>query len=281
MSWLFSQALVAEYSAGTSLDGAPCALWNGMPTQRASWLPDKMTDACLLSRSGMTFKPLTDDLGGGVLMSYLEAFPVRTFHAPGKVQESKAIEVPCGSTWRESSAKFNLATVVENSPMLVGRGLAVVLSDLAEMGYDARWGIVGAHHVSAPHKRDRIWVMANSNVHEHRTHGESPRKASEVPRQHRQERCPWRTSGTSGDSEILANSNVSQRERMRCPSGSEQKYADSMPFSAWWGRDPAETLESPVGRVAHGVASRVDRLKAIGNGQVPAVAQLAWETLNT
>ena len=49
---------------------------------------------------------------------------------------------------------------VENSPMLVGRGLATVLADLAEMGYDAKWGIVGAHHVSAPHRRDRIWVLA-------------------------------------------------------------------------------------------------------------------------
>lgn len=45
---------------------------------------------------------------------------------------------------------------VENSPMLVGRGLARVLGDLASLGYDARWGIVGAHHVAAPHKRDRI-----------------------------------------------------------------------------------------------------------------------------
>jgi len=32
-------------------------------------------------------------------------------------------------------------------------------------------------------------------------------------------------------------------------------------------------------RVAHGVAHRVDRLKAIGNGQVPAVVELAWRTL--
>tara|TARA_R110002167_G_C12509937_1_gene637148 strand:+ start:172 stop:450 length:279 start_codon:yes stop_codon:yes gene_type:complete len=47
--------------------------------------------------------------------------------------------------------------------MLVGRGLATVLSDLAEMGYDAKWGIMGAHHVAAPHKRDRIWIVANSN----------------------------------------------------------------------------------------------------------------------
>ena len=38
----------------------------------------------------------------------------------------------------------------------------------------------------------------------------------------------------------------------------------------WW------TTEPDVGRVAHGVAARVDRLKALGNGQVPAVAAIAW-----
>jgi len=31
--------------------------------------------------------------------------------------------------------------------------------------------------------------------------------------------------------------------------------------------------------VAHGVAARMDRLRCIGNGQVPAVAALAWHTL--
>ena len=106
MSWLFSQVLVEGYLGDTSLDGAPCALWNGMPTQQASWLPDKMTDACRLSRSGMTFKPLTDDLGEGVLMSYLEAFPVRTSPPLARVQASKASEAVCGNTWRESSAKY-------------------------------------------------------------------------------------------------------------------------------------------------------------------------------
>ena len=52
------------------------------------------------------------------------------------------------------------------------------------------------------------------------------------------------------------------------------------------GRRPAEDRDRPrwpvepdVGRVAHGVAARVDRLKAIGNGQVPAVVRLAWSTL--
>jgi len=65
---------------------------------------------------------------------------------------------------------------------------------------------------------------------------------------------------------------------------------------SWWDWEPIEALqdaregrgekawlsisESELGRVAHGVAHRVDRLKAIGNGQVPAVVRLAWELLS-
>jgi DNA (cytosine-5)-methyltransferase 1 len=37
-----------------------------------------------------------------------------------------------------------------------------VLGDLSEMGYDARWGVVGASHVGAPHRRERIWIFANA-----------------------------------------------------------------------------------------------------------------------
>lgn len=51
---------------------------------------------------------------------------------------------------------------VENSPLLVSRGLDVVLSDLAEMGYDATWGIISARDAGAPHLRKRIWILANA-----------------------------------------------------------------------------------------------------------------------
>ena len=51
---------------------------------------------------------------------------------------------------------------VENSPLLVGRGLDVVLADLATLGADARWKVVGARDVGAPHQRDRIWIIANT-----------------------------------------------------------------------------------------------------------------------
>jgi site-specific DNA-cytosine methylase len=48
---------------------------------------------------------------------------------------------------------------VENSPMLTSRGLGRVLGDLAAMGYDARWGVLGAVDAGAPHRRDRIWIV--------------------------------------------------------------------------------------------------------------------------
>ena len=48
----------------------------------------------------------------------------------------------------------------ENSPLLRKRGLEVVLGDLAFLGYDAEWFRVSAENVGAPHKRDRIWILA-------------------------------------------------------------------------------------------------------------------------
>ena len=53
---------------------------------------------------------------------------------------------------------------VENSPLLVGRGLTRVLGDLAKMGYDARWGIMGAGHIGGWHLRNRFWLVATDNM---------------------------------------------------------------------------------------------------------------------
>ena len=108
MSWLFSQALVAEYSEDMDLDGAPCALLNGTPTQLPSWCNDKTIKRCQLSRCGTTFKPLTVDNGEAVLMSFLEDFPVRTSVVPGGEQASTGSDHPCGCTWQESLVKFDL-----------------------------------------------------------------------------------------------------------------------------------------------------------------------------
>ena len=78
MSWLFSQALVEEYSVDICLDGEPSAQWNVMPTPQGFWRNDKMMDASRLSQFGPTLRLLTEGHGEAVLMSFLEAFPART-----------------------------------------------------------------------------------------------------------------------------------------------------------------------------------------------------------
>jgi len=163
---------------------------------------------------------------------------------------------------------------VENSPMLTSRGLGRVLGDLAAMGYDARWGVLGAVDAGAPHKRDRIWIVA------HAQSGESRKQT---------ERQRWENLGGGGcdfprpeDSwpKDLADANSAQREGAGFASGGDTEHSDAYPPSSSWRSDPAEESKSGMGRVAHGVAARVDRLKAIGNGQVPSVAALAWRILS-
>ena len=77
MSWLFSRALVEEYSAANSSDGELSALLSGSPTPQAFLPLDKMTAFSRPSQSGMTFKPLTDDHGEELLTWYLAASHAR------------------------------------------------------------------------------------------------------------------------------------------------------------------------------------------------------------
>ena len=80
-------------------------------------------------------------------------------------------------------------------------------------------------------------------------------------------------------SELVADTNGAQCNRKMLPGGGKSGNPNPCVASSWWGRDPSEIAESGVGRMAHGVAARMDRLKAIGNGQVPDVAALAWRVL--
>ena len=108
MSWLFSQALVEEYLGENSLDGEQSAPLSGSHTQQAYCAPDKMTDFSRLSRFGMTYKPLTANLGEELLTLYLEDFHARTSQPLGKAQELMENEVECGQKWLASFVKYDL-----------------------------------------------------------------------------------------------------------------------------------------------------------------------------
>ncbi|MCF5709564.1 DNA cytosine methyltransferase [Pseudomonas syringae] len=112
------------------------------------------SDVC--SFDGKPWRGLVDVVSGG--------FPCQDISAAGN---GTGIDGARSGLWSEMAriiGEVRPAVVyVENSPLLVGRGLAVALSDLAEMGYDAQWCIVSASDVGAPHQRDRCWIVAHDN----------------------------------------------------------------------------------------------------------------------
>ena len=177
----------------------------------------------------------------------------------------------------------------ENSPLLRTRGLGVVLEDLASLGYNARWGIIGAGGVGAPHKRDRMWVLAytdnDGNPATEESQGTTQGSdSSQTGAQQTSEPaglCASRADGNlEGLSANVAYTDLPQREGAGQSIGSYPEHANPMPSGTRWRQDPAEIPELGLGRVAHGVANRVDRLKAIGNGQVPQCAAVAFNILS-
>jgi hypothetical protein len=107
MSWLFSQVLVEEYLGENFLDGEQSAPLSGNPTPQAYCAPDKMTVFSRLSRFGMTFKPLTENLGQELLTLYLAGFHAKTLAQLEKAQELMENEVGCGEKWHASFVKYD------------------------------------------------------------------------------------------------------------------------------------------------------------------------------
>lgn len=167
-----------------------------------------------------------------------------------------------------------------------------ILRDLAQMGYDAKWGVLGAVHAGAPHRRHRIWIVANTSG------GRCHKQKKREDKQSRRGKAvsPGVANGRENvpntDCELLDTGRKSTKWNHganidSCSAG--KTLADTACFYAqgcnyeqgeiqsgggdWWSTEPR------LDRVAYGVADRVDRLKAVGNGQVPAVAALAWKML--
>ena len=166
---------------------------------------------------------------------------------------------------------------VENSPALLTRGLGTVLGDLAALGYDCRWTVLGAADIGANHQRDRFWLVANAagEQYEGAPHAQQWPSGAQLladaddagQRAGARRRGGWDVAHAGGE-----------RGRAQVNGGQAHGQEAIGPASrigrpSWWQSEP------DVGRVADGVAARVDRLKAIGNGQVPLCAASAWRLL--
>ena len=176
-------------------------------------------------------------------------------------------------------------------------GLDQVLLDLEAEGYATRPFIVPACGVDAPHKRDRIWIIAKNmgNTSRSRQQGDNGRWSGQElengcedvadPLGSRSKarggdklgaddksRSNQRQSQSGGDKVIMADTNNSRREEQRWPQPAQPKHQAPQCRSGW-------LTEPPVGRVAHGIPKRVDRLKGLGNAIVPQIAQRIGETI--
>lgn len=107
MSWLFSQALVEEYSAASCSDGEPSAQLSVMPTQHKFWRNDKMMEFSKLSQFGLTCAVLTASRGEELLTLFLAAFHAKTLAQQEKAQESQVKEVDYGKSSHGLLAKYN------------------------------------------------------------------------------------------------------------------------------------------------------------------------------
>jgi DNA (cytosine-5)-methyltransferase 1 len=169
--------------------------------------------------------------------------------------------------------------------MLTSRGLGTVLGDLAALGFDARWGVISAANLGAPHLRERIWIVAHNNSESQSTKPIDAKQVcksdmADTDQQHRGGKSQQSNNNFgekiyhefSGGGSKMADADGAQCKGNKCAERSIKERTD-ISKSSWWASEP------DVGRVANGVAARVDRLKAIGNGQVPRVAATAFKLM--
>jgi len=248
--------------------------------------------------------------------------------------------------WRELLRAIRLVrpkfAVVENVAALLGRGLDVVLWDLASIGYDTEWHCIPASAVGAPHRRDRIWIIAHARSEQHKGYrtpisgeitsqlsasnantnvyareldartnlstssrgegshleegqashwerlwfepGSSNPELADTESERRGEarqHCERQAEWIAGGSEILADTICNGLQGLPfigssgAQSNGEQARREiaGVPnegfwVGSWWSTEP------DVGRVAHGIPARVDRLRSLGNAVVPQIPEI-------
>ena len=174
---------------------------------------------------------------------------------------------------RELRPRF---AIIENVAMLTNRGLDVVLSSLAEIGYDAEWQDIRAEDMGAPHRRERIWIVA---------YPERDGRRSWRPECERQQ--GWIASnGTSGEvadtSRTVSESGARRRGVRESHTGIDGSHWAAItglggiasrihPWVDGW--------EDGVPRLASKVPHRVDRLRGLGNSVVPQIAEVLFRQI--
>jgi DNA (cytosine-5)-methyltransferase 1 len=256
-----------------------------------------------------TTLPRVDVLCGG--------FPCQDISLAGK---GAGIDGSRSGLWKEYARLIGELrpryVVVENVAALRSRGLGTVLGDLAACGYDAEWDCIPASAVGAPHRRDRLWLVAypqfrgRHGLHERIESGyvatntarcgadgtDRPaasrdgcgvqgegtwcgphvahplhhgREERAVPEGQRRQAVSDAAGGGEAREDVAHAHHPRLEGRLLHREGASELLARARgrAIASQWGTEPH------VGRVAHGVPARVDRLRGLGNAIVPHIAE--------
>lgn len=251
--------------AGGGILGGLLAGWHTVcavecDAHAASVLAQRQNDAILApfpiwsdvrSFDGTAWRGLVDVVSGG--------FPCQDISVAGK---GAGLDGARSGLWseffriiREVRPRF---AYVENSPALTRRGLHRILCDIAAIGGDAQWCCASAGDQGAWHERNRLWLVADFNG-----------VWKQQPKGPKREIGRWAGDGAAQN---VADDHGSRLEKQR------QSFVDGAKHKAvecgdWWASEPGMV------RMVHGLAHRVDRIRNLGNGQVPIVAEGAWERM--
>jgi len=164
-----------------------------------------------------------------------------------------------------------------------GRTFGAIIAALGAVGYECEWHVLSASDLGAPHRRERVWLVAwqNSRL------GAVPMLRNVLVSDSRPARtrlpvpsnrgmeigpiyAPDRMADTCGKRLEGASDKYASQGLPRFRRGAWADQTQNLPEAScsWW-----ET-ESGVCRVAHGVPYRVDRLRCLGNAVVPQVAEV-------
>lgn len=199
-------------------------------------------------------------------------FPCQPFSVAGKKRGADDER----NMWPSTAECLRLVrpryALLENVPgLLAHEYFGDILAELAESGFDVRWRLLSAAELGAPHVRKRLWIVADAGC---RGCGAAWCRLceSEPPGKRR------RRSADRRDEVDVPDADGRRRRQLHTAAESDHTRQPARPSAqkrreTWWSTEP------PLGRVAHGVADRVGQLKALGNGQVPAVAATVWKLL--
>jgi DNA (cytosine-5)-methyltransferase 1 len=161
--------------------------------------------------------------------------------------------------------------LLENVRGHLTMGGTTVIGDLAEIGYNCEWQLISAASIGAPHRRERIIIVAypegqfGNDLKNNARNGMESKKVSEFGNSSRPKNLAD-TDSLKLDSNYLYGTNKTTFSEAQTIFTASRRSSVSATGSNW-------LSEPDVGRVANGIPARVDRLRGLGNAVVPQVAE--------